>query len=148
MYKHHKGRFSPKFPQKYKGDPTNIIFRSDWERRFMEYLDTKANVIEWSSEELHIWYKSPFDGRKHRYFPDFKVVLRMSDGTTKTKLIEVKPKAQTKEPKKKKVTRAYVTEVVTWGVNQAKWAAAEEYCADKGWEFQIITEDEIFGKPV
>ena len=62
-------------------------------------------------------------------------------------IIEVKPKVQTIEPqKKKKITRNYVTEVVTWGVNQAKWAAAEEYCADRGWEFKVMTENEIFGK--
>lgn len=62
-------------------------------------------------------------------------------------LIEVKPKAQTVEPKKQStVTKRYLNEVFTWGVNSAKWAAAEEYCKDKGWKFVIMTEKEIYGK--
>jgi hypothetical protein len=59
-------------------------------------------------------------------------------------MLEVKPKQQTQEPKvQKKKTRKYLTEVMTWGVNQAKWAAAREYCLDKGWSFMLITEAEL-----
>lgn len=142
--KTYKGRFSPKNPEKYKGDPTNIIYRSLWERKVMVYLDENPNVIEWNSEEIIIPYISPVDNRPHRYFPDFWVRARSKDGLTKTMLLEVKPKAQTKEPKKKsKVTKKYITEVMTWGVNQAKWKYAQEYCLDRGWEFKILTEDEL-----
>jgi hypothetical protein len=45
--------------------------------------------------------------------------------------------------KKKRVTKQYIQEVVTWGVNQAKWKAATEYCLDRGWEFKLITEDHL-----
>ena len=59
-------------------------------------------------------------------------------------MLEVKPKYQTMEPeKKKRVTKQYIQEVVTWGVNQAKWKAATEYCLDRGWEFKLITEDHL-----
>jgi hypothetical protein len=59
-------------------------------------------------------------------------------------ILEVKPKKETMEPKKKKkVTKQYITEVMTWGKNQAKWAAAREYCADRSWTFQLITEKEL-----
>lgn len=110
----------------------------------MNYLDNNPAVMEWSSEETVIPYVSPVDGRYHRYFVDFWVKAKGKDGTTKVMLFEVKPKHQTKEPtKKKKVTKQYITEVMTWGVNQAKWAAAEEYCADRGWTFRLITEDEL-----
>jgi len=103
-----------------------------------------VNVIEWRSEEIAIPYVSPVDNRYHRYFPDFIVKVRRPDGSTKTMMLEVKPKAQTKEPtKKKKVTRAYINEVTTWGVNQAKWAAAQDFCEDRGWEFRLITEDHL-----
>ena len=27
--------------------------------------------------------------------------------------------------------------------NQAKWAAAEDFCKDRKWEFQILTEKEL-----
>lgn len=140
----YKGKFSPKNPKKYKGDPTNIIYRSLWELKAMKDLDTNPNVLEWSSEELAIPYICPTDNRRHRYFPDFVVTVRTPDGKTKTKMLEVKPKKETKEPKKRKrVTRQYITEVMTWGKNQAKWKAAEEYCLDRGWEFLLITEDHL-----
>ncbi len=140
----YSGRFSPKNPKKYGGDPTNIIFRSLWELKVMKYLDENPSVIEWRSEEIAIPYISPIDNRRHRYFPDFIVKVKRSDGSTKTMMLEVKPKAQTVEPKtQKKKTRKYLTEVMTWGVNSAKWAAAREYCLDKGWEFKLITETEL-----
>ena len=142
--KTYKGRFSPKNPKKYKGDPTNIIYRSLWERKVMVYLDENVNVLEWSSEELTIPYRSPEDNRIHRYFPDFYVKTRGKDGLLKVTVIEVKPKHQTKEPvKKKKITKQYITEVMTWGKNQAKWKAAMEFCSDRGWEFKILTEDDL-----
>lgn len=142
--KGYKGKFTPKNPKKYGGDPTNIVYRSLWERKVMVYLDDNPNVIEWRSEEVAIPYISPVDGRPHRYFPDFIVKVKKPDGGTKTMMLEVKPKIQTKEPKKgKKVTRAYINEVATWGVNQAKWKSAQEFCLDKGWEFKLITESEL-----
>lgn len=138
-----KGRFKPKNPSKYKGDPTNIIYRSSWELKLMSYLDSHDEVVQWASEEFCIPYRSPVDQRVHRYFPDFW--LKKSDGTVT--VIEVKPAVQTKEPKRpSRVTRRYVTEVMEYGKNQAKWKAAREYCADRGWEFQIMTEQEIFGR--
>lgn len=142
--KSYKGKFTPKNPSKYAGDSANIIFRSLWERKVMVYLDENPNVIEWGSEELIIRYVSPVDGRYHRYFPDFIVKARKPDGSTKVMVLEVKPDYQTKEPKKQsKKTKKYLTEVMTWGVNQAKWTAAREFCLDKGWEFKIITENEL-----
>jgi hypothetical protein len=143
----YKGRFSPKHPKKYKGDSTNIIFRSLWERKVMSYLDENPNVLEWSSEEIIVPYISPIDNRYHRYFPDFLIKVKQTDGTSRTILIEVKPKHQTVEPKsQKRKTKQYITEVTTWATNQAKWQYAKEYCLDRGWEFKILTEDEIFGK--
>ena len=142
--KTYKGRFSPQNPKKYKGDPTNIVYRSLWERKFMKHLDENTSIIEWSSEEIQIPYISPLDNRRHRYFPDFYIKARNPDGTLKDMIVEIKPKKETKEPtKKKRITKQYITEVTTWGKNQAKWKAAEEYCADRGWQFMIMTEDHL-----
>jgi hypothetical protein len=142
-----QGFFKPQNPHKYKGDPTKIIYRSGWELRCMSYFDLHPDVIWWSSEEKVIPYRSPVDGRMHRYFVDFLININNKNGKLETVMIEVKPKAQTQEPKKqKKITKRYINEVFTYGVNQAKWKAAEEYCADRGWKFMIMTEDEIFGK--
>ena len=140
----YSGRFNPKNPQKYVGDYKNIIYRSSWECKVMDWLDKNPEVISWASEELIIPYLSPVDGRWHRYFPDFLIKVRTRDGGFKTILIEVKPKKQTKEPEpQKRKTKRYITEVMTWGVNCSKWKAAKEYCADRGWTFQLITEDDL-----
>ena len=110
----------------------------------MSFLDQNENVLEWSSEEVVVPYVSPKDGRHHRYYPDFLAKMMKEDGSIKTVMIEVKPKKETKEPRKQsKVTQKYITEVVTWGINQAKWKAAQEYCADRQWDFMIITEEHL-----
>ena len=48
----YKGKYKPSYPKKYKGDPTNIVYRSLWERKFMVYCDKNQNVLEWQSEEF------------------------------------------------------------------------------------------------
>ena len=78
-----KGLFKPQNLAKYMGDPTKIVFRSSWELKFMSYLDQHTDVIYWQSEELFIPYKSPVDGKYHRYFPDFLVKKKESDGVMK-----------------------------------------------------------------
>ncbi len=143
----YKGRYKPKNPSKYDGDPTNIIYRSLLERRFMVYCDMNSTILKWSSEEVVVPYVSPVDNRWHRYFVDFWVQYRDSNGNLKSSLIEVKPFSQTKEPKRleggKKPTRRFLNEVMTWGVNQAKWKAATEYCHDRKWDFKILTEKDL-----
>lgn len=143
-YKTYKGWFRPRNPQKYRGDPTNIVYRSLWERQTMKYFDENENVLEWSSEEVIVRYKSPIDGRVHRYFVDFYVKLKDKDGVISEKIIEIKPEAQTKPPEvKSKPTKKYINEVKTWGVNSAKWEAADAYAKKRGWEFVIITEKQL-----
>ena len=147
-FKTYKGKFNPLNPEKYIGDPSNIIYRSGWEFHLMRYLDKHPHVIKWASEEVIIPYRSPIDGKIHRYFPDFYVEQINRDRKKQKILIEVKPKYQTMPPavqntKRNKPTKKYLNEVKTWGVNKAKWDAAEEYCKDKGWTFQIMHEDHL-----
>ena len=101
MANYYKGKFKPKNPKKYIGDPSNIIYRSRWELKLMSYLDKHPHVLEWGSEELIIPYKSPIDGRYHRYFPDFLVKRINKNGQKETILIEVKPEYQTVPPQLK-----------------------------------------------
>lgn len=138
-----KGKFRPKNPQKYKGDANNIIYRSTWEIKVMNYLDENPNVIWWGSEELPIPYLSPIDKKKHRYFPDFIAKMKKSDGTVMTYVIEVKPEKQTQPPTQKRKTKTYLQEAVTYEINKAKWYAAEEFCKDHGWHFLILTEKHL-----
>ena len=50
--KTYKGFFKPKYPQKYKGNAGNIIFRSSWERQVMKWLDIKMEIIRESELKI------------------------------------------------------------------------------------------------
>jgi hypothetical protein len=140
----YKGKFKPSFPEKYSGDVTNIIYRSLWELRFMKYCDTNEKIIEWQSEEKFIPYRSPIDGRIHKYFPDFLIKVKESDGSIKKMMIEIKPHKQTVlPPKPKRQTKKYLYEAYEYAKNQAKWEAAREWCLDRGYEFKVLTENEL-----
>ena len=140
----YKGKYKPSYPEKYKGDPTNIIYRSLWERKFCVYCDLNENIIEWQSEEKCIPYRSPIDGKIHRYFPDFLIKVKESNGSIKKYVIEIKPKKQTIPPiKPQRQTKRYISEVYEYAKNQSKWEAAKDWCADRGYEFKIITENEL-----
>ncbi|AMQ66009.1 head completion protein [Stenotrophomonas phage vB_SmaS-DLP_6] len=142
----YRGKYKPINTSKYNGDPTQITYRSNLERKVMRYFDLHKDVLSWSSEEVIVPYRSPIDNRVHRYFVDFWVKMVDVDGNVKQLLIEVKPLAQCKEPvKKTRVTRRYLSEVQTWAVNKAKWSAAKSYSDSRGWRFVIMTEKEING---
>ena len=139
----YSGRFRPRFPKKYRGDPSKIVYGSSWEARCMNYFDLNENIVWWASEEVIVPYRDPF-GKVRRYFPDFIIRVNTREGTTKTIMIEVKPENQKNPPKiQKRKTKRYINEVVTYATNQAKWEAAEEYCADRGWEFKVLTEKDM-----
>ena len=141
----YKGKYRIKKLEKYKGDPTNVTYRSLWERKFMNYCEENPNVIQWSSEEIIIPYRSPIDKKVHKYYPDFWIRVKNARGQLESILIEIKPKKQVLPPKKpKRTTKRYISEVYTYGVNEAKWKAAKEYCKDRKWKFEIITEDHLF----
>ena len=144
----YKGKFKPKNRTKYKGDHTAITYRSSWELLLMRKLDKKPDVLKWSSEEIVIPYRSPIDGKRHRYFPDFWIRVRKANGTIQESLIEVKPKAQCSPPKgappkDRRKRGRFIREVKTWGVNEAKWKAAKAYCDDRKWGWKILTEDDL-----
>jgi hypothetical protein len=141
------GNFIPRNPKKYHGDSSRIIFRSLWERRCMVMWDEDDRVVQWSSEELIVPYRSPKDGLIHRYFPDFIVVFQMPDGTQKVKMVEVKPAKKLIQPvPNKKVTQKFLKELLEFETIQCKGRAAQAFCADRGWEYVFITENDLFPK--
>ena len=147
MTKYLQGKYIVRNKKKYMGDHNNVVYRSSWELKFLAWCDNNPNVVEFSSEEIVIPYKSPVDGKYHRYFVDCFVKVKDKSGNVKSYLIEIKPKKQTKEPViQRRVTKRYITEVMTYGINQAKWKAAEDFCRDRGWEFKVITESDLFKK--
>ena len=146
VYDNMKGFFRAQNPEKYGGNPRNIVFRSSYEFKAFRMLDLDPTVLKWSSEEIVVPYLSPVDGRIHRYFPDLYVEKKRPDGRVDKLMCEIKPASQAVQPKvqaRKKPTKKYLNEVVTWGKNSAKWKAAQNFCSDRGWKFVILTEKEI-----
>jgi hypothetical protein len=137
-------RWVPKNPKKYAGDFNNIWVRSSWEKKLFCFIDNNPSFILWNSEEIVIPYVSPVDNQVHRYFVDILVKFKTKTGEIKTWLIEVKPFAQTQPPApKKRKTKQFLTEVMTYEVNKAKWEAATKFAKAKGIEFKIFTEREL-----
>lgn len=139
-----QGIFKPINPHKYKGNPTNIIYRSSWEKRFFNWVDQNSAVISWSSEEFFIPYICGTDNKCHRYFVDIRMSIRDQTGNLNEYLVEIKPLAQTKQPKfPGKNTKRYLHEVENYIKNQSKWKAAKEYAEQRGMKFLLITEKEL-----
>ena len=137
-----QGKFRPKNPSKYKGDPTNIIYRSSWELTVFKYLDSNPSIIKWSSEEFFVPYRHPMDNRIHRYFPDVYLKYYTKEGTIAETVWEVKPKKQTQPPRiPKRKTKSWRYNAEQYVINEAKWKACKQYCDKRGYKFQIITED-------
>ena len=140
----HKRKYTPINPQKYEGNPNNIIMRSSWETRFASWCDKSDHVIKWKSEETVVPYRSPIDDRIHRYFIDFTITIKDRHDQLNTYLVEIKPKVQTQPPKfKGRRTKRYQTEKKAYIINTAKWKAAEQYALDRGQKFIIINEDDL-----
>ena len=139
-----QGLFKPKNPKKYRGDPTKIIYRSSWERKFMDYCDMKESIVEWSSESTVVPYRFDMDGKMHRYFIDFSISVREKDDTMQTYLVEIKPEKKTKHPNKpKRRSKTHLYESIEYVKNQTKWEAARKYATDRGWKFIVLTENEL-----
>ena len=109
----------------------------------MNWCDLNESVIGWVSEEVVIPYRSPLDRRIHKYYIDFYAEIKQSNGVIKKYLIEVKPKRFTRPPEPRRKTKKYLQEVAQWGVNEAKWESAKQFCKKQNMEFMIITEKEL-----
>ena len=115
----YRGRYIPTNPKKYRGNPSQIIYRSLWERKLMVYCDRNEKILEWGSEEVIIPYLSPWDNKLHRYFPDFYIKVKQNSGGIKKFIIEVKPKYQCKPPVKnpKRKTNKWYNDVKNYLIN-------------------------------
>lgn len=137
-------KFTPKHPDKYVGDVDKIVCRSNLEYRYFKYFDENSSIIKYSSEEIVVPYLSPMDRKMHRYFPDFLIQIKTKSGQIKNVLIEIKPSVETVEPKKgKKKISTFMSEVATWQINSAKWAAAEIFAKKHNMDFIVLTEKHV-----
>jgi hypothetical protein len=150
------------YPNKYKGNKKNILYRSSMELAVFHYMDVSTSILEWNSEEVVIKYYNPVYGQIKNYYMDLwckyvsneyetdeqgRKVLTEDNKTirkVKTAIIEVKPKCETAPPKEPtKKTQAYNNKVKTYIVNTKKWEAAKEYAKKYNMDFFIWTEETI-----
>lgn len=141
------GKYIPINDHKYIG-PKPIIYRSGWERKYCIYCDTNPGIINWSSEPVAIKYYNPYTKKIHKYYPDFWIKVKTSEGTIKEYLVEIKPKSSTKLPKppKRNTTQSvknYKYAVETYIKNTAKAKAAHHFAKNRNMKFIILTEDSI-----
>ncbi len=134
-----QGKYTPEFPEKYLGDPNEIWYRSSWELYFNDYVDHNPYVIAWASESIAIEYLNPFDGRVHRYYPDYYVKYVDKYGNTCEEIIEVKPLSQIVLPKKPSKQQQ-----ATFMINKAKWTSCKRFCDKRGLSFKLLSEQQLF----
>ena len=139
-----QGKYHPKNPQKYKGDINDITYRSSWELEMCEFLDRNQRVLQWASESIIIPYLNIIDKKMHRYYPDFYVEYISKNGEIIQEIIEVKPKAQTRPPRKNSNSKYLLYEKQTYVKNICKWKAAQKWCKEHNMQFRVLTEISIF----
>lgn len=139
------GKYKVKNKEKYVGNLHECEYRSSWELRYMKYLDCRApNVIEWGSENIVIPYYNPVEKKTRRYFVDFYVKVKSTNGEIKKYIIEIKPHSQCLPPKKpKRASNKYKNSLRAYVRNQCKWKAARKWAEKRDWEFIVITEKEL-----
>lgn len=134
----YKNKYKPKNLKKFESTKDYIICRSLWERSFAKWCDKNYTVKRWAFEPFFIPYYDIVRKKERKYYPDF--VIELNNGNSY--LIEVKPKAQTKEPKKRN-TKRYLIEKYTYITNSCKWNAAKKFCDKNNMIFSLFTEDDF-----
>jgi hypothetical protein len=137
--------YTPRFPEKYKGDYP-IICRSSYEETFCKWCDINPSILRWSSETLEILYYDPVTLKQRRYYPDFAINIKSNDDRDKIFIVEIKPYKETIPPSRsgRKSNKTKINESRTWATNLAKWTAADSFCRKRGYQFKIITEKELY----
>jgi hypothetical protein len=134
-----QGFFTPTHPEKYIGKGS-IKYRSSWELRFMNFLDTHPSVKQWASESISIKYENPVAKKVKSYVPDFFIIYEDASGNRKGELVEIKPHKETTLEAAGRSVKNQIQAVV----NQAKWEAAKEFCKRNGINFRVVTEHDMF----
>lgn len=134
-----QGVYKIKNPEKYAGT-RSPKYRSSWELTFMMFCDNNPSVQQWASESVKIPYRDPLTGKYTVYVPDFVIVYLDKNLRKHAELIEIKPANQTLKERVGK----NVYNQAQFVKNQAKWAAATQWCLERGMKFRVINESDIY----
>jgi len=161
----HQGYFKDlKNPGKYVGDPNLIIYRSSWEFALIKWCDSSPSILRWSSEPIKVPYydrvskldeckklgldpNNPRNWVVKNYNVDFWVEIDKGGSRPEKWFIEVKPKGKLKKPvppsktsslKEQKRFNMLAKEYL---INEAKFAAIDEWAKRNGAYFYVFTED-------
>lgn len=139
-----QGIFQVKNTDKFIGTKMPV-FRSSYEYAMFQWLDRSPAVLKWGSECVIVKYYNPVKKKMCRYYVDIFLQYTDKDNKIRTDLIEIKPVSQVNNPVRgKKRQDLYEGEVLEFMINNAKWDAARDYAAERGWDFKILTENQIF----
>ena len=134
-----QGVYQVKNPEKYVG--TKLPYcRSSWETTFCMFCDNNPSIENWASEPVKIPYMDPLTGKHTVYVPDFLINYVDKNMKKHAEMIEIKPANQMileKVGKNPYNQAQYVK-------NMAKWAAAAQFCKQRGIRFRVINEMDIF----
>jgi hypothetical protein len=140
-------------PDKYLGNPKEVIYRSSWEHAFCKFCDLNDKVRRWSAESLQIPYQITNNigqTETHRYYPDFYLEMVANNDKEKYErlVIEIKPKSETEPPNQPKthtlkMLENYEYSLITYKKNLHKWAYTKEWCERRNIKFIIITEIDL-----
>ena len=140
-----QGYYTPSYPQKYKTNTKQIIYRSSWEYKLCKWLDLTPEVIEWASEPVAIKYFYTLDNRIHTYYPDFYFAYQKPDGRIIKYIVEVKPTSQLQKPEEPKrrtpnTVKNYNYLMEAFIKNTCKRQYAKKWCEENGYNFVYVTE--------
>lgn len=137
--RYNQGLFTPENPNKYIGE-LPIRYLSSWELKFMRVLDNHPFFLKWSSESIKISYYNPIKKKQCMYIPDFYVEYIDRNGKRHNSVIEIKP---AKEALSEKVGKSLYNKAM-YIQNMAKWEAAKKWCSERGINFQVLTESQLY----
>ncbi len=145
----HQGYYKIKNIEKYIGDPTQIVYRSSQEYKFMLQCDLHKEVIKWGSEVFKVPYIDK-DGKNRIYIPDFylETINKQNPDFMNKFVVEIKPEAEIREPEipvniSEKKFKQLEYKLSAQYKNKYKWAYVIEQCKKRDLQFQLITEKHL-----
>lgn len=162
----HQGHYKVQNIDKYVGDHNLVVYRSSWEFSFCKWCDFSPSIRRWSSEPIRIPYydrvskleeckklgldpNNPRNWVKKFYNTDFWVEVDKG-GEVEKWFIEVKPKHKLKKPipppsnAPLKDIKRFNMHAKEYLINEAKFAALNEWANKNNCKFYVFTEDQLY----